>query len=224
MCLENSGSFRTRYYHESGSWRSSWNGEGGGALINQGYHLLDLWQYLFGLPEALYAEIPFGKYNEFRVDDEATLVMEYPGKVTGTFILTTGEGKSIERLEIAGTKGCIVMEGTDVTLTRFGCDLADYARTTDVTSRQKLAETSETFRFGGNEEAYHIMLRNFAAAMLSGEPLIAPGQDGAGTLSLVNAAYLSAWQGRKVRLPLDGREYAEALKEREAAERAGTAL
>ncbi len=75
--MESTRYFRTEFYHASGTWRSSWAGEGGGLLINQGQHILDLWQYLFGMPESVFAEIPFGKYNHFDVDDEATIVMRY---------------------------------------------------------------------------------------------------------------------------------------------------
>lgn len=88
VCLINSRYLRTSYYHKSGSWRSSFAGEGGGALINQGQHILDMYQYLFGMPQKLFAAIPFGKYNDFIVDDEATIVMEYDNGKTGTFIYT----------------------------------------------------------------------------------------------------------------------------------------
>ena len=101
--LENSRYFRTWMYHRSGSWRSSWAGEGGGALLNQGQHILDIWQWLFGMPISIYAVIPYGKYKDFMVDDEATLLMEYPQQRTVTFILSTGEGSYSERVEIVGT-------------------------------------------------------------------------------------------------------------------------
>ncbi|MBQ1493227.1 MAG: Gfo/Idh/MocA family oxidoreductase, partial [Blautia sp.] len=127
MGMENTLYFRTRFYHASGSWRSSWKGEGGGALINQGHHFLCLWQWLFGLPESMYAHIPFGKYNDFAVDDEALLVMDYPGKVTGTFFISTREALSQERLEVVGSKGSLLLEGQKLTLTLYDQDLDDYA-------------------------------------------------------------------------------------------------
>lgn len=215
--LVNSRFFRTAFYHRSGGWRSSWGGEGGGALINQGYHLLDLWQWLFGLPDALYADIPFGKYNDFAVDDEATLVMDYPGKMTGTFILSTGEGSRTERLEIVGTRGCILLEGDALTLKRFSADTREYAATARVTDRRGLNETEERFSFGGEERAYETMLQNFAAAIRGETELIAPGGDGVDTLMLINAAYLSAWEGKRLRLPIDMEQYNIALRAREGA-------
>lgn len=218
-CLENSESFRTHFYHRSSTWRSSWTGEGGGMLINQGYHLVDFWQDLFGLPEALYADIPFGKYNDFDVDDEATLVMDYPGRMTGTFIMSTGEGVPTERLDIIGTKGRILMDASTVSVTRFYTDIEEYAREAQVTSTQELSETTELYEFEGFDSAYQIMLQNFADAVLTGAALIAPGEDGSKTLSLVNAAYLSAWQERKVRLPVDMDEYNKLLQEKIEAEK-----
>ena len=212
---ESTGFFRTKFYHQSGSWRSSWKGEGGGALINQGYHLLDMWQYLFGLPAALYADIPFGKYNDFKVDDEATIVMDYPGKMTGAFILTTGEGAATERLEVIGTRGRILLDGNRLALTRFDCDTAEYAATAKVTSRQNLSKSEEEFTFAEEDGAYAIMLENFARAVLHGERPIAEGEDGALTLQILNAAYLSAWKGEKIALPVDTEEYIKELKERE---------
>lgn len=218
ISLVSTGSFRTRYYHQSSSWRSSWRGEGGGALINQGYHLIDLWQYLFGLPLSIYAEIPFGKYNDFRVDDEATLLMQYPDSVTGSFILTTGEGKAAERLEISGSRGRILLENNAVELTRFSDDLRDYARNARVFSREELGETCESTTFEAGEDPYQIMLENFAGAILEGVPLIAPGDDGLKAISMVNAAYLSAWEQRKISLPFDEARYDALLRENEAAE------
>lgn len=219
VMLENSGFFRTRFYHESGSWRSSWTGEGGGALINQGYHLLDMWQYLFGLPKTVYASIPFGKYNSFAVDDEATVIMEYPEKVTGTFIISTGEGSPTERLEIVGTKGRILLDGGTLTLTHFDCDTREYGRKAQVTSRQELKAEEERFVFEEENRAYEIMLENFADAVLCGKEPIARGEDSEKTLSLINAAYLSAWTGKKICLPVDEEEYITALHEREEGEK-----
>ena len=221
VMLENSGFFRTRFYHKSGSWRSSWSGEGGGALINQGYHLLDMWQYLFGLPQSVYANIPFGKYNDFAVDDEATIIMDYPEKTTGAFILTTGEGSATERLEIAGTRGRILLDGNKLIITHFDCDTREYALNAQVTSTQELKENTEEIIFEEFDNAYGVMLKNFADAILYGEELIAKGEDSAATLQLVNGAYLSAWKGAKVTLPVDTGEYVSALREREKSESNG---
>ena len=216
--LENTGYFRTRFYHLSSQWRSRWTGEGGGVLINQGYHLLDMWQYLFGMPEAVYADIPFGKYNPFGVDDEATVIFDYPDKVTGTFIISTGEGCPEERLEIVGETGRIFYDGKTLTLSRFSQNAREYAASAQTTDGSGLKITEQKTVFGKAPNAYVAMLENFAAAVLSGEKPIAPGFDGAATLDLINAAYLSAWTGAKITLPVDMREYIPALRRKEAEE------
>ena len=215
VMMEDTSFFRTWFYHKSSGWRSSWKGEGGGALINQGYHLLDMWQYLFGMPLSLYAEIPFGKHNAFKVDDEATIIFNYPDKVTGTFIISTGEGSSAQRLEICGTKGSILLENGTLTLTQFDCDTREYALSAQVTSSQNLKVSTRQFVFEESTNAYEIMLANFANAILKDEKLICKGEDSENTLSLVNGAYLSAWKGKKVNLPVDIDEYLTALKEAE---------
>ena len=99
------------------------------------------------------------------------------------------------------------MDAATVSVTRFYTDIEEYARKAQVTSTQELSETTEIYEFEGFDKAYQTMLQNFADAVLTGAALIAPGEDGSKTLSLVNAAYLSAWQGRKVALPVDMDEY-----------------
>ena len=215
----NSRNFRTQYYHSSGSWRSSWNGEGGGALMNQGYHLLDLWQFYFGLPDSMYADIPFGKYNGFSVDDEATLIMNYPDNMTGVFILTTGEGTNTDRLEIVGTRGRIILKNKTVKLTKLSTDSKVYAAAAQVNAREELDETSEEFVFGEQEKAYQLVLKNFAEAVLYGTGLIAPGKESMQTLELINGAYLSAWLGKKISLPINPEEYEKMLRIMEKSEK-----
>lgn len=210
--LENSRYFRTWMYHRSGSWRSSWAGEGGGALLNQGQHILDIWQWLFGMPTSIYAVIPYGKYNDFMVDDEATLLMEYPQQRTATFILSTGEGSYTERLEIVGTKGTALLEEDTLTLHTYTPDTETYRRTADCTERQQLTETTVTEQFAPQAEPYPEMLANFADAILHGTPLTAPGVEGVRALELTDAAYLSAWLGEKLTLPLDADRFEQELQ------------
>ena len=212
VCLINSRYLRTSYYHKSGSWRSSFAGEGGGALINQGQHILDIWQWLFGMPTSIYAVIPYGKYNDFMVDDEATLLMEYPQQRTATFILSTGEGSYTERLEIVGTKSTALLEEDTLTLHTYTPDTETYRRTADCTERQQLTETTTTEQFAPQAEPYPEMLANFADAILHGTPLTAPGVEGVRALELTDAAYLSAWLGEKITLPLDAERFEQELQ------------
>ena len=182
--LENSRYFRTWMYHRSGSWRSSWAGEGGGALLNQGQHILDIWQWLFGMPTSIYAVIPYGKYNDFMVDDEATLLMEYPQQRTATFILSTGEGSYTERLEIVGTKGTALLEKDTLTLHTYTPDTETYRRTADCTERQQLTVTTVTEQFAPQAEPYPEMLAKLCGCHFARHAPDRPrrgGRAGAGT-------------------------------------------
>lgn len=216
MLVVNSRYFRTAHYHKSGSWRSSWNGEGGGALINQGAHILDMWQWLLGMPQKLYAEIPFGKYNDFMVDDEATINMRYENGATGAFLLTTGEAVWQERLEIVGSKGRLLLEDDTLHIYRYNRDSTEYIAGEEVNSRENLTITEEVIEFDKVKEPYEEVLENFAEAVLTGDPsmLTAPGKEAMNQLMLTNAAYYSAWKGMPVQLPLDAKEYEAAFQER----------
>ena len=213
VLMESTRYFRTEFYHASGTWRSSWAGEGGGLLINQGQHILDLWQYLFGMPESVFAEIPFGKYNHFDVDDEATIVMRYADGMTGTFIASTGEADGADRLTISGSKGRLVLTGDEIGLAVYSEDSDLYRRNAQVTDARDLRIVRSVEPFG--QEApmseYIALLTNFVAAVRGEEELVSTGRSGIGSLALTNAAYLSAWKDERIKLPVDGEEYAGFL-------------
>ena len=213
VILENSIYYRTAFYHASGSWRSSWKGEGGGALINQGQHIIDYWQWLFGMPDSIYASIPFGKYNDFKVDDEATIIMEYPEKMTGVFILSTGEIQSEEQLCIIGSKGKIRVIGNRIQIERNNIDAQEYSKTAKTNSREEMITSCDTVIAPEAQKPYALMLENFCEAILDDAELIADGMAGANTLEIANAAYMSAWLGKKINLPVDGNEYDRLLQE-----------
>lgn len=213
IILENSVYYRTNFYHKSGSWRSSWSGEGGGLLINQGQHIIDYWIWLFGMPQSIYADIPFGKYNDFKVDDEATLLMEYPNKKTAVFILSTGEIQREEQLCIIGTMGKITVSGTDITIEKNEIDAMEYGRVAQINTRDEMNTTTAVIHCGAPEFPYEMMLNNFSDAVLDGADLIATGTDGSNALEVTNAAYMSAWRSQKITLPIDAVEYDKMLQE-----------
>lgn len=214
IMLVNSRYYRTAHYHASGGWRSSWNGEGGGALINQGAHILDLWQWLFGMPESIYADIPFGKYNDFDVDDEATIYMRYPENLTAVFMLTTGEAVWEERLEIVGSCGRLLLENDTLHIWKYSMDSEEYMKKEQVNSRENLCICEEVINFEKSEEPYAEMLQNFVEAVVSGDEKIvtAPGEEGINQLMLTNSAYYSSWIGQRVRLPIDAEVYERELE------------
>ena len=214
--------YRTSFYHQSGSWRSSWNGEGGGLLINQGQHELDMWQWLFGMPQKLRASIAFGKYNDFMVDDEAALELKYQDDVRADIFMTTGEACSGNRLTVVGTCGKVILEGTHMTVRTYDMDSREYGKTAQVTSGQQLNMTVTELDFPAENRAKQDMLSNFAQALLHGAPLIAPGEAGENALELANGAYLSALKDDWQQLPVDGEEYDYKLEELMRQERASS--
>lgn len=214
ICLINSRYLRTAHYHKSGSWRSSFKGEGGGALINQGQHILDMFQYLFGMPQSLFATIPFGKYNDFAVDDEATIIMRYDNGTTGTFIISTGEACHEEKLEIIGTKARILLTDNTLLITRHE-DVNNYIKTQNVNSRENMHFTEEKIKFEKTEEPYVELLEKFAKASLEHDEkyLVAKGEEGINSLMMCAASYYSAINGAKVKLPLNAAAYRELMEE-----------
>lgn len=224
IMLVNSRYYRTAHYHASGSWRSSWNGEGGGALMNQGAHILDIWQWLFGMPESVYADIPFGKYNDFHVDDEATIYMRYPQNLTAVFMLTTGEAVWEERLEIVGSRGRLLLEDDTLHIWRYSMDSEEYIKKESVNSRENLCINEEVINFDKAEEPYIEMLENFTEAVLQEDEnmVTAPGEEAVNQLMLTNSAYYSAWTGQRVQLPIDAKAYERELEKQCEMEKSST--
>lgn len=170
--------YRTSFYHRSGSWRSSWQGEGGGLLINQGQHELDMWKWLFGMPEKLRASISFGKYNDFLVDDEVLMELKYKNDMRASIFMTTGEAYTENRWTIAGTCGRAVLEDSHMTVWTYDEDSAEYGKTAQVTSNQKLGMTAEEYDFCKDYNARRDMLCNFADELLHGALQTADGSGG----------------------------------------------
>ena len=216
--------YRTQHYYDSGSWRATWAGEGGGVLMNQAPHQLDLWQWICGMPETVTAFYSEGKYHDIEVEDDATLHVRFPGGAEGVFITSTGEYPGTNRLEISGTKGKLVLE--DGVLKHWILEQDE---------RQVCGESTENFcRIPFTYQEYtqekevsgHMMiLQNFANAILKGESLVAPGYEGIRELTLQNAAYLSAWKGSvPVQLPLDEQEYDAMLAKKQSHSAVGSQI
>lgn len=208
--------YRTQAYYDSCSWRGTWAGEGGGVLMNQGIHQLDLWQWFMGMPQSITAHCPTGKFHNIEVEDEATVFAKYENGATATFIITTGEYPGTNRLEIAGSCGQIVVEGNTLHLTRLETPTTESIFASNYVNTQsaaKISSQTEVFRFENRNAGHVAILRNFTNAVLQGEPLIAPGTEGIHNLTLCNAAYLSHWTKKEVSLPLDEDLYYQKLLE-----------
>lgn len=195
--------FRTQSYYDSGSWRATWSGEGGGVLLNQAPHNLDLWQWICGMPESVTAFCDIAKYHNIEVEDDVTIFTRYASGATGVFMTSTGEYPGTNRLEISGDLGKIVLENGFLKWYR----LKQSASEVIAESPQSFAQIDydyEEISQDKPEASHRGILQNFANAILDGEELIAPGTDGIYELTLSNAAYLSQWQGNiAVALPFD---------------------
>lgn len=205
--------YRTQHYYDSGSWRATWSGEGGGVLLNQAPHNLDLWQWICGKPKRIKGFCSIAKYHNIEVEDDATIYAEYENGATGIFITSTGEAPGTNRLEISGTKGKLVIESGKLTLWKLKQDEREFCFDSSenfATIPQEVKEFPQTEK----ETAHKGILQNFANAVLHGEKLISSGFEGINEVEISNAAYLSSWKDEWVELPVDEDEYYSELKKR----------
>lgn len=203
--------YRTQAYYDSGSWRATWNGEGGGVLLNQAPHNLDLWQWIFGMPVSIRAFCTVGKYHNIGVEDDVTIYGEYENGATAVFISTTGEAPGSNRLEISGTKGKLVLEYGKLKWWK----LKEDERVTCFNCKDGFVwPESDYEEFTAEEPDGHpLILNNFADAILDGAELIAPGEEGLNSLSISNAAYVSSWTDSKADIPVDEDTFEKHLSE-----------
>ena len=193
--------YRTQAYYDSGSWRASWTGEGGGVLLNQAPHNLDLWQWIFGMPKKIRAFCSFGKYHNIDVEDDVTIYGEYENGATAVFITTTGETPGTNRLEITGDLGKLVLEEEKLKWWKLAAPEREFCFT--VSEGFYVPETTYE-EFTQEAPAGHpIILENFAKSILEDAPMSAPGIEGINSLALSNAAYISSWTNDFVELPTD---------------------
>jgi len=208
--------FRTDAYYASGNWRATWQGEGGGVLLNQCPHNLDLFSWMFGQPQKVRAFCGFGRYHEIEVEDDVTAFLEYSNGTTATFITSTGEAPGTNRLEITAESGRLVMENERLIFTENEMPMSEFSRTT----REGFATPKTTEKIipvSGHGEQHIAILQNFVEAISLGKPLIAPAAEGLYSVELANAMLLSAFEDRAVELPLDGAAYEKVLQRKIAA-------
>ena len=201
--------YRTQAYYDSGNWRATWSGEGGGVLLNQAPHNLDLWQWIFGMPKRVRAFCAFGKYHDIDVEDDVTIYGEYENGATAVFISTTGETPGTNRLEISGDLGKLVLEDGKLKWWKLSAPEREFC----FTSKEGfyVPDTDYEEYTAQVPDGHPIVLENFAEAILNGSELIANGQEGINSLLISNAAYLSTWTDDWVKLPADERLFEEYL-------------
>ena len=203
--------FRTEAYYQSSDWRATWAGEGGGVLLNQCPHNLDLFQWIFGMPARVRAFCHFGRYHDIEVEDDVTAYLEYSDGMTAVFSASTGEAPGTNRLEVAAEQGKIVIEDDSFHFIRNEVPTSEFSRTDP--GRFSAPETWEIrIPIKGHGPQHDGILRNFVSAILDGTPLIAPAEEGIYSLELANAFLLSTLEDRSVQLPIDGALFEQHLK------------
>lgn len=211
--------FRTALYYASSPWRATWPGEGGGVLLNQCPHNLDLLQWIFGQPRRVTAFCRFGRYHDIEVEDDVTAYLEFPGGATGTFVTTTGEAPGTNRLEVAGERGRVVLEGGRLSFLRNEVPMTEFSLSAKEAFAKPACAPVEIPLGPAPASQHCAVLANFADAVIDGGELIAPAADGVHSVELANAMLLSTWLEKPVELPFDAEEYEMLLKRRIAKSR-----
>jgi predicted dehydrogenase len=206
--------YRTQYYYDSGDWRATWAGEGGGVLLNQCPHQLDLLQWICGMPVSVRAFCYEGKWHDIEVEDDVTAYLEYENGATGVFITTTGDAPGNNRFEITGTKATLICDGKTLKCRKLDLDEREYCKSaTEGFKKPPMQEWEEVETDGENLQ--HVgVLNAFADNILNGGPLVADGCEGINGLTLSNAMHLSSWTDSKITLPIDEDKYYLELMKR----------
>ncbi len=210
--------YRAQAYYDSGSWRATWAGEGGGVLLNQCPHQLDLLQWICGLPVKVRAFAHEGKWHDIEVEDDVTAYLEFENGATGVFIASTGDLPGTNRLEITCDRGKLICENGRLMMWKLPMSESEgYRHGADAYPTPDI-QPVEVETDGENPQ--HIGVTNaFAAHILHGTPLVARGEEGLRALLLSNAMHLSAWLEKPVTLPIDEDQFARLLRARQLTSR-----
>lgn len=205
--------YRSQHYYNQGGWRASWSGEGGGLLMNQCVHQLDILQWLVGVPEKVFAKCRTVN-RKITVENDVQAILTYPEGYSCVFQASGHELKGVNRLEIACEKGSITIGKRSMTVNYLQKSESEVNETTTKgygnTSAKKKHYRYGLFRLikealRGGQQAN--VLDAFSASLAGAKRPLATGAEGMKALSVINAIYLSASKGREVTLPLDIEEY-----------------
>ncbi|HVM62071.1 MAG TPA: Gfo/Idh/MocA family oxidoreductase [Verrucomicrobiae bacterium] len=210
--------FRPDAYYKLGAWRATWAGEGGGVLLNQCPHNLDLFQWLFGMPQRVRGFCQLGRYHDIEVEDDVTAYFEYADGATAVFIASTGEAPGTDRLEVAADNGRLVFENDALVFRKNETPASEFSRTTTKPFSMPAA-TESKFTFPDHGGQHVEVLRNFVDAILDGKPLVAPAVEGLHSVELANAILFSSAHNQTIELPLDAAAYEKHLEQKIATSR-----
>lgn len=211
--------YRSQAYYDSGDWRATWDGEGGGVLLNQCPHNLDLIQWICGMPSRVQAFCHEGKWHNIEVEDDVTAYLEYPGGATGVFITSTADAPGTNRFEVDLERAKIVCENDRIEVYELDQSEREFCFTTKEGFAKPRGRFAEIVTDGENPQ-HNGVLAAFAGAILRGTPLVADGREGIHGLTLSNAMHLSSWLGRPVEIPFDEDLFLQELNKRRAKSKA----
>ena len=211
--------YRPQVYYDSGDWRATWSGEGGGVLLNQCPHNLDLWQWICGMPTKIHAKLHYGKWHDVEIEDDVSAYCEYANGATGTFVTTTGDTPGTNRFEITLEKGKLVAEDGVLKMWVNEMSEKEFSRTNENPFARPNFEFSEVETDGQNPQ-HSGVLNQFADAILHGGELVARGEEGINGLTISNAMHLSSWLDKEIDLTsFDSELFYEELSKRIATSR-----
>ena len=211
--------YRTQAYYDSSDWRATWNGEGGGVLLNQCPHNLDLLQWICGMPTRVQAFCHNGKWHDIEVEDDVTAYLEFPNGATGVFVTTTADAPGTNRLELTLDRGKLVCENDKLLLWKLKTSEKEHRFACKEGFLKPECEPVTEVETDGLNEQHVGVLKAFAARILHGTPLVAEGTEGINGLTLSNAMHLSSWLGHPVEIPFDEALYLEKLNALRASSR-----
>ena len=207
--------YRTQYYYDTGAWRATWAGEGGGVLYNQAPHQLDLFQWIIGMqPSKVHAFCHYGKWHDIEVEDDVTCYVEYPNGATGVFITTTADAPGTNRFEVTGTLGTLIFENDKLIYKQLEKDERIHCMECDKGFERPSELPAVNVELEGDNPQHLGILNNIANAILGLEEVYAPAKDGLAGVQLANAMHLSSWLNRAVTLPIDDELFFDELKKR----------
>jgi predicted dehydrogenase len=204
--------YRTDAYYASGGWRATWKGEGGGVLLNQCLHNLDTLQWLVGMPRRVRGFCQFGRFHQIEVEDSVTAYLEWANGATGVFVSSTGEAPGVNRFEIVGSRGTVVIEHNKLLFTRNEVDMLEFSRT----AKQGFVKPevwNVEIPFENAVLPHAIIIQNFVNAILDGEPLLVPGAEGLHSVELANVMVHSSLLQQTVELPMDSAAWERQLNQ-----------
>ena len=205
--------YRPQAYYNSGGWRATWAGEGGGVLLNQCPHQLDLWQWICGMPVKVHAHLHYGKWHDIEVEDDVTAYVEYENGATGVFVTSTGDAHGTNRLEIQMDKAKFVVENDKLTMLEY--DMSEPEFTKVNTKAFGVPKAKKVRVKTDRKNLQHVgVLNAWAKTILGDGQLVADGREGLNGLILSNAMHLSSFLGKEITLPFDDELYYEELMKR----------